>query len=105
LCRDDIDLTRGVVKVRRAVARAGGETIIGPRKTDAGIRDVDISASMLPDVRQHLLDCRLPDGDDGDALPGGRSGPPHRRLRQAFGEHRRAEMNRVSSAVSVTMEV
>jgi len=56
LRRGDIDLTRGVVKVRRAVARAGGETIIGVPKTEAGIRDVNIPASILPDVRQHLLD-------------------------------------------------
>ena len=56
LRRGDIDLARGIVKVRRAVARAGGETIIGAPKTDAGIRDVTISTPMLPDVCRHLLD-------------------------------------------------
>ena len=74
LRRSDVDLTRGVVKIRRAVTRAGGETLIGEPKTDAGVRDVAIPASMLADVRQHLLDFAQI-GDNGllfyDAETGG----------------------------------
>ena len=64
LRRQDIDLSRGVVKVRRAVTRAGGETLIGEPKTQAGIRDVMIPVSLLPDVRDHMMDFAQT-GDDG----------------------------------------
>ena len=74
LRRQDIDLTRGVVKVRRSVVRANGEVLVGEPKTEAGIRDVPIPASMMPDVRQHLLDFAQI-GDNGllfyDASTGG----------------------------------
>ena len=36
LRRKDIDLTNGVVKIRRAVVRADGETIVGPRRPTPG---------------------------------------------------------------------
>jgi len=64
LRRGDIDLTRGIVKVRRAVTRANGDVLIGAPKTEAGIRDVTIPSSMLPDVRRHLLEYAQI-GDDG----------------------------------------
>src|SRR5699024_10627032 len=36
LRRADVDLTNGVLKVRRAVTRVKGETIVGDPKSDAG---------------------------------------------------------------------
>ncbi|MDR1768952.1 MAG: site-specific integrase, partial [Propionibacteriaceae bacterium] len=64
LRRKDIDLKRRVVKVRRGVTRAGGQIVIGEPKTEAGIRDVGIPASMLDDVRRHLNEYTQL-GDDG----------------------------------------
>ncbi len=54
LRRKDIDLTNGVVKIRRAVVRVNGEFIVGTPKTDAGTRDVAIPPHLMPMVRQHL---------------------------------------------------
>jgi integrase len=42
LGRGDIDLRTNRVKIRRGVVRVDGEFIIGPPKSDAGIRDVAI---------------------------------------------------------------
>lgn len=54
LRRNDIDLTHGVVKVRRAVVRVDGEFIIGTPKSDAGTRDVNIPPHLLPAIKTHL---------------------------------------------------
>lgn len=54
LRRKDIDLTEGVVKIRRAVVRVDGEFIVGTPKTDAGVRDVAIPPHLLPAIRDHL---------------------------------------------------
>jgi integrase len=54
LRRKDIDLTNGVVRIRRAVVRVNGEFIVGTPKTDAGTRDVAIPPHLMPEVRQHL---------------------------------------------------
>lgn len=55
LRRADIDLNRGVIKVRRAVARVAGEApIVGTPKTAAGVRDVAIPPHLLPEVERHL---------------------------------------------------
>ncbi|MDR0283913.1 MAG: site-specific integrase [Propionibacteriaceae bacterium] len=64
LRRKDIDVVRGLVKVRRAVTRASGVTLIGEPKTEAGVRDVPIPSAMLGDVRRHLLDYTQL-GDEG----------------------------------------
>lgn len=54
LRRGDIDLRAGRVKIRRGVVLVDGEFIIGPPKTDAGIRDVAIPPHLMPAVRNHL---------------------------------------------------
>ncbi|MDR0283907.1 MAG: tyrosine-type recombinase/integrase [Propionibacteriaceae bacterium] len=64
LRRKDINVVRGLVKVRRAVTRANGVTLIGEPKTEAGVRDVPIPSAMLGDVRRHLLDY-FQLGDEG----------------------------------------
>ncbi|MCB0909685.1 MAG: site-specific integrase, partial [Nocardioidaceae bacterium] len=54
LRRGDIDLRAGRVKIRRGVVLVDGEFIVGPPKTDAGIRDVAIPPHLMPAVRNHL---------------------------------------------------
>jgi integrase len=57
LRRGDIDLQRGVIKVRRAVARVPGEPpLVGNPKSGAGVRDVAIPPHLLPEVERHLHD-------------------------------------------------
>lgn len=55
LRRDDVNTRVGILHIRRAVVRAGGETIVKKPKPDAGIRDVAIPPHLLPLVREHLL--------------------------------------------------
>lgn len=54
LRRKDVDLTGGVLRVRRAVSRVDGEYVIGTPKSDAGIRDVAVPPHLLPALRDHL---------------------------------------------------
>lgn len=54
LRRKDVDLKAGVVKVRRAVSRVGGEFVVGTPKSEAGIRDVAIPPHLLPALRSYL---------------------------------------------------
>ncbi len=68
LRRKDIDLTNGVVRIRRAVVRADGQTIVGTPKTDAGTRDVAIPPHLMPLVREHLS-TSITGGQDGLLFP------------------------------------
>ncbi|MEO7980343.1 MAG: tyrosine-type recombinase/integrase [Sporichthyaceae bacterium] len=68
LRRSDVDLTSGVLRVRRGVVRAGGEVIVGTPKSDAGIRDVTIPPHLLPAVRDHLRSS-IVGGKDGLLFP------------------------------------
>jgi integrase len=54
LRRKDIDLTRGVIRVRRGVARADGAVVVGTPKSEAGIRDVAIPPHLIPVLRDYL---------------------------------------------------
>lgn len=54
LRRKDVDLTKGVIRVRRAVTKVGSEFIVGEPKSDAGIRDVAIPTDEIPPIRRHL---------------------------------------------------
>jgi integrase len=54
LRRSDLDVTNGVIKVRRGAVRVKGGTVVGTPKSDAGIRDVAIPPHLLPAVREHL---------------------------------------------------
>jgi integrase len=49
LRRRDIDTKAQVIKVRRAVTFPTGGPVIGPTKSDAGVRDVAIPAPRLAD--------------------------------------------------------
>jgi integrase len=46
----DLDLDAGVVHIRQAVVRLKGQLLIGPPKTNAGIRSVAIPPHLLPPV-------------------------------------------------------
>jgi integrase len=92
LRRSDIELGRdehgeafGWVHVRRAMALARtGDTergrrtavVVGPPKTDAGMRTVSIPATLLPAVREHLLRHAAP-GEDGLLFPSDRDPAVH----------------------------
>ena len=56
LRRADIDLTAGVVRVRRAVTDVAGQSVIGTPKSAAGVRDVTIPPHLLPLVADHLAE-------------------------------------------------
>lgn len=68
LRRPDVDTKKGIIRVRRGVVRAAGETIVKTPKTDAGIRDVAIPPHLLPAIRDHLLKHAAP-GKDGLLFP------------------------------------
>jgi integrase len=54
LRRTDIDLRKGVIHVRRAVAWVNGTPGVGLPKSSAGVRDVAIPPHLLPTVKAHL---------------------------------------------------
>lgn len=68
LRRGDINTKAGIIKVRRGVVRAEGQTIIKKPKSDAGTRDVAVPPHLLPMVREHLLEHTEP-GKDGLLFP------------------------------------
>jgi integrase len=53
LRRGDIDLTKQIIKVRRAVSGEGNGGVKAP-KSDAGIRDMNIPSHIVGDLREHL---------------------------------------------------
>lgn len=68
LRRGDIVLRTAGVKVRRGVVRIDGEFIIGPLKTDAGVRDIAIPPPSCRLCRAISPTTRQPAGVA--ALPG-----------------------------------
>lgn len=79
LRRRDIDLTNGVIRVRRAVTRVDGGFVVGTPKSDAGIRDVAIPPHLMPVVREHLAANMT--GKDGLLFPS--SGDPAKHMAPA----------------------
>lgn len=69
LRRKDIDLTAGVIRVRRGAVRADGHVIIGTPKSEAGIRDVAIPPHLIPLLRDHL-GRDITGGKEGLLFPG-----------------------------------
>jgi len=68
LRRSDIDVTNGIIRVRRGVTRVGGQAIVGTPKSVAGVRDVVIPPHLLPIVKAHLT--RYTPARDWAAVPG-----------------------------------
>lgn len=50
------EIRGGVIRVRRAVVRVGGEFVVGPPKSDAGTRDVAIPPHLVTVIEDHLRD-------------------------------------------------
>jgi integrase len=69
LRRWDIDLSNGVVKVRRGAVRAEGTVVIGDPKSDAGRRDVAVPPHLMPLLREHLSQSIVGGGRDGLLFP------------------------------------
>ena len=61
-----------VIKVRRGVTQVKGEFIVGPPKSDAGIRDVVIPQSIRDVFADYL--ATLPEDPEALVFPGSRSG-------------------------------
>lgn len=63
LRRRDLDLTNGVVHVRRGVVRVAGDVVVGSPKTTSGTRAVAIPPHLVPMLRQHIekMPMRGPD--------------------------------------------
>jgi integrase len=54
LRRGDIDMTNGVIKIRRGVVRTDNGYVVGTPKSAAGVRDVAIPPHLLPALKEHL---------------------------------------------------
>ncbi|WP_349269137.1 Putative prophage phiRv2 integrase [Mycolicibacterium parafortuitum] len=54
LRRKDVDLVDEVVRVRRAVVRAGDDFKVTTPKSDAGVRDISIPPHLIPAIEDHL---------------------------------------------------
>lgn len=77
LRRCDVDVKAGIIRVRRAVVVVDGKAIVGPPKSDAGVRDVNIPPHLMPAVREHLKDMGVT-GRNALLFPA--AGDPHRHL-------------------------
>ena len=73
LRRKDLDLKNGIIHVRRAVVRAGGQTIVGTPKSDAGIRDIAIPPHLVPLLKAHI-EKHVAFGKDALLFPGAGGG-------------------------------
>ena len=54
LTRNDLDLERHTVRIRRQFLRVPGGLQLGPPKSRAGIRMVSFPAAILPELQHHL---------------------------------------------------
>lgn len=54
LRRKDIDVSKGVIHIRRGAVRVHGEVLIGSPKSEAGIRDVALPPHLMPVLKKHL---------------------------------------------------
>ncbi|WP_256841468.1 tyrosine-type recombinase/integrase [Ornithinimicrobium cryptoxanthini] len=68
LRRADLDLTTGVVHIRRGVVRVDGQVSVGTPKSAAGIRDVAIPPHLIPVLGDHLA-MHVAPGPDALAFP------------------------------------
>jgi len=54
LTRADVNQTTGVVRVRRGITWVEGKPVVGPPKSEAGVRGVHIPPHLLPAIKEHL---------------------------------------------------
>jgi integrase len=90
LRRHDIDLAAGVIRVRRSVTWPDPHTpVIGPPKSEAGVRDVAIPPHVVPMVADHVQRFSAP-GPDGLMFPNAKGTHLHHgSLYKVFGRARR----------------
>lgn len=60
LRRKDVDLTHGVLHVRRGVVLVNGQHVVGTPKSSAGVRDVAVPPHLLPALAAHLAEHAEP---------------------------------------------
>jgi integrase len=77
LTRNDLDLERCTVRIRRQFLTMPGGLQLGPPKSRAGIRMVSFPAAILPELHHHL-DAYSPDGPDGLVFVNEHGQPWHR---------------------------
>jgi integrase len=68
LRRSDTDMRNGRIRIRRAVVRVGGKSVVTTPKSDAGIRDVAIPPHLLPILKTHIAE-HAEFGRDGLLFP------------------------------------
>lgn len=73
LRRSDLDLKNGKVKVRRSAQVVNGQVVVGPPKSDAGVRDIAIPPHLIPVIRAHV-DRFAGWGREGLVFPAAQSG-------------------------------
>lgn len=73
LRRKDVRLADGEIRVERSVSKVGDEFIVGPPKTDAGVRDAPFPAPLRPHVEAHLSRF-VPDDPDALLFPARQGG-------------------------------
>jgi integrase len=73
LRRSDVDAKNGVLRIRRAVVRVDGATIVGTPKSDAGTRDVAVPPHLMPALKAHLKE-HTQFGRDGLLFPAASGG-------------------------------
>jgi integrase len=78
LRRRHFDLEAGFVSVKMAVTETDGELTVGTVKSAAGVRDVGIPATIIPELREHL-DGWAERGSSGRVFVGERGATPRRR--------------------------
>ena len=73
LRRQDVDLRRGKLRIRRAVVLVEGERIVSTPKSAAGVRDVTIPPHLVPIITDHLERFAQP-GPSGLLFPADHGG-------------------------------
>lgn len=73
LRRQDLDLRRSRIRIRRAVVLVNGERVVSTPKSAAGVRDVAIPPHLLPTIKAHLDEYAQP-GPSGLLFPAASGG-------------------------------
>ncbi len=63
LRRGDLDVGRGVVRIRRAVVFVDGAAVVGDPKSEAGKRDVTVPPHVIPALTEHLAAMGISDNN------------------------------------------
>lgn len=66
LRRKDVNVDDGIISITRQAVRVDGGFVVGPPKSDAGIRDIAIPPHILPIIKAHMDSEHMKAG--GDAL-------------------------------------